>query len=82
MGCACKVNTHIKNIQRHYGGIPTVKTNISDYIKLFLKKTLLLILCLPLLPLMGLFLLSRGIMTNKPFSINRFIKTFKYVRNK
>lgn len=75
MACACKVNKHIDNIRNQYGAkSPTVKTNINNKIKIFFKKMIIGIICLPFIPIFFIFLLIRKIITNKPISINRFVK--------
>lgn len=81
MACACKVNTQINKIQEKYGvSKPTVKTNIKGQISIFFKNLLLLLMCLPLCPLILLYIIVRKCFTNKPISISRFIKLKKNVR--
>lgn len=82
MACACKVTKHINDIHKHYGeNKDTIKTDIRGYIEIFLKKCLIVLICLPLFPLFLIFLTIRKIITNKPISISGFLKLKKNVRN-
>ena len=75
MGCACKVDKQINKIHNQYGGAtPMIKTNIKDGITTWFKKIFLNIILLPLYPIIFLYLVIRGFITNKPISISRFIK--------
>jgi len=81
MGCACKVGKQIDKIHKQYGTIPpTVKTNIKEKILIFFKKILISIILIPLYPVIFLYLIIRGFITNKPISISRFIKKKNDVR--
>lgn len=83
MACACKVTEHINKIQRQYGTKqPMVKTNMKESITLFFRKVLLMLLCLPFIPIIVICLVIRRMITNKPFSINGFINITRNVRNK
>jgi hypothetical protein len=82
MACACKVNKHIDDIQKHYGTTKgVVKTNIRESINVFIKKCLLALIILPFFPIFFIFLIIRKCITNKPISISGFIKLKKNVRN-
>ena len=71
MGCACKVDKQINKIHNQYGvATPMIKTNIKDGITIWFKKIFLL----PLYPIIFIYLVMRGFITNKPISISRFIK--------
>jgi hypothetical protein len=73
MGCACKVSRHINKIEEKYGTNirPIKKTNISDYIKNGLKKCLIMVILLPIIPLMFIYVLLRNMVTKKPISIDK-----------
>lgn len=76
MGCSCKVKRHLTKIEKQYGTkiLPSKKTEISNQIKLTLKKIGVWILLLPLTPLMIIWILTRKIFTNKPIFIGNLIK--------
>lgn len=75
MGCACKVDKQINKIHNQYGAVtPMIKTNIKDGMTIWFKKIFLNIILLPLYPIIFLYLVIRGFITNKPISISRFIK--------
>ena len=83
MGCACKVGSHIDKINKMYGSSnKTVKTDIRGIVNIFLKKMLILFLCIIISPLIIMYLLIRKIFTNKPFIVDKFVKRRKNVRNK
>jgi hypothetical protein len=79
MGCACKVNQRINEIQKHYGinNKKTVKTNISETISLWFKQSLIYVLCLPIMPLIILYLIWNSLYKHKPISIKKFLKLKK-----
>ena len=76
MACACKVNQRINEIQQHYGinNRKTVKTNISDRIKLWFKQLLIYIICLPFIPLIILYIGWKSFFNNKPISLEKIFK--------
>lgn len=83
MACACKVNKQIEKIHKIYGTEPKRhETNIRGIVSNFFHKVLILILCIPLMPFFGLYLLIRKFFTNKPIVIDKFVKRKKNVRNK
>lgn len=82
MACACKVNKQINKIHKIYGIQDTVKTDIKGLITSFFKKIFLFILYIPLMPIFGIYLVIRKFFTNKPISIDKFVKRSKDVRNK
>lgn len=81
MACACKVNTHINNINKKYGSTQTVKTDIKGKIRVGMYKLFIGLICLPIFPLMLIYLIFRKFITNKPISITRFIKQKRNVRS-
>lgn len=76
MGCACKTNQQISYLQRKYGtNQPQSKaTNIRSNLSIGIKNFLLILLVIPLVPIVGLFLIIRQIFVKKPIDVN---KTFK-----
>ena len=76
MGCACKVNRHISKIEERYGTnvLPSKKTDISGQVKTIIKKVAIGTLCLPLLPIMFVFIMLRNCFTKKPISIDKLFK--------
>ena len=78
-GCACKVSRQISEIEKRYGtkAMPAKKTHIADDINLFLKKMGIHIICLPFVPIMILYVLIRKCFTEKPISIDKFIRKQK-----
>ena len=83
MACACKVNKQIEKIHKIYGTESKRReTNIRGIVSIFFQKVLILILCIPLMPFFGLYLLIRKFFTNKPIVIDKFVKRRKNVRNK
>lgn len=78
-GCACKVNRQISEIEKRYGTkvMSAKKTHIADDIKLFFKKMGLYIICLPFVPIIVLYILIRKCFTEKPISIDKFIRKQK-----
>ena len=74
MACACKVNTHINNINKKYGATKTIKTDIKSKVYIWLKKIFISLICLPMFPLILIFLVVRKFITNKPISISKLIK--------
>lgn len=76
MGCACKVSRHINKIEERYGTNirPVKKTDISDSIKTFFKKSLIWLICLPFIPVFFLYVLIRNCFTKKAISIDKLVK--------
>lgn len=79
MACACKVNRQISLIEKKYGTnvLPSKKTDIANKVKLILKKGLVLMVCLPFLPIMVIYVLMRKCFTNKPITLDKLIKMKK-----
>ena len=78
MGCACKVNQKINEIQKVYGvNNNSIKTNITGEIKVSFKKLLITLICLPFIPLMLIFVGVRWFFTKKPLSIKKIFKLGK-----
>ena len=75
MGCACKVQTHINQIEKHYGTkvLPNKKTNITSIVRTFLKKSVIAIICVPFIPLILFYLGIRKMFTNKPIVLDNLI---------
>ena len=70
MACACKVTKHINDIHKHYGeNKDTIKTDIRGYIEIFLKKCLIVLICLPLFPLFLIYPDSSAINSDSVLSI-------------
>lgn len=81
MACACKVNNHIDKIYKQYGTHkPLVKTNIKEKIIKGVGNVFIWILSIPIMPLIFLYFLIRKLITNKPISINGFVKQVKNVK--
>lgn len=76
MACACKVNQRINEIQKHYGvnNKKTIKTNISQKIKLVLKQGLIYTICIPLIPLMIVYIGFNTFFNKKPISLKKIFK--------
>lgn len=83
MGCACKVNKQINEINRIYGKHKEQpKSDIRGLFSLTLQQIFIFILYIPLIPILSVFILIRKFITNKPISIDGLIKLKKNVRNK
>lgn len=76
MSCACKVGRHINNIEKRYGTNikPTKKTNITEEIKLLLKKGLIWLICLPFVLVFFLYVLVNNCFSKKAISIDKLVK--------
>lgn len=75
MGCACKVNQRINEIHKRYGvNRNIVKTNITEKIKIGLKQSFIYLLCLPLIPLMIIYIGWMGFIKKRPISIKKLFK--------
>lgn len=76
MACACKVQTHISQIEKHYGTkiLPSKKTDIKNIVKTFFKRVMVFTICLPFIPLFFIYFGVRKIFTNKPITLDKFIK--------
>lgn len=83
MGCACKVNQQIENINKIYGnGKISQKTNIKELFSSILYRVIIYILYILFFPIIIIYLLFRKFITNRPISLDSFIKHKKNVRNK
>ena len=83
MGCACKVNKHIDKINKIYGkNKVSKKSNIRGLVSNSTQNILFSLLYILIIPFIVFYILIRKFITNKPISIDRFIKRKKYVRNK
>lgn len=79
MGCACKVNQRINEIQKIYGHgkNKNIKTNTSGTIIILLKQFLIYLLCIPFIPIIIIFLLLNSLFFKKPISIKKILKIKK-----
>lgn len=79
MACACKVNRQISLIEKHYGtnALPSKKTHIADDIKLFFKKGIIFLICIPFIPIMVLYTIIRKCFTKKPIELDKIFKIKK-----
>jgi hypothetical protein len=75
MACACKVSRYVNKVEEHYGTsiLPAKKTNISEKISVFFKKLIIVLICLPFIPIMILTLLVRNWFTKNPIQLDKFI---------
>lgn len=76
MGCSCKVVKHVNKIEEKYGTnkLPTKKTDIRGSIKTAIKKVVIGILLIPLIPIMFGYVLIRNCFTKKAISIDKLFK--------
>lgn len=75
MGCACKVNKQIDNINNIYGNRKIQpKTDIKGLFKSIFYRSVIYLLYIPLIPILGSYILIRKFITNKPISLDSFIK--------
>jgi hypothetical protein len=83
MACACKVNKQIEKINKLYGNKKEQpKTNIKNSFSIILYNILIYLLYIPLIPILSVYIILRKLFTNKPISLDGFIKRNKNVRNK
>ena len=83
MGCACKVNKQIDDINKIYGSKKKQpKTNIKENITVILYNMLVYLLYIIFIPFLSLYILIRRIFVNKPILLDGFIKQKRNVRNK
>jgi len=82
MSCGCKTNQQITYLQRKYGdNQPKSKTtHIRESVEYYVKSFLLFLVMIPVMPIIGLALLTRHCFSKKPINIK---KTFRlnHVRN-
>lgn len=76
MGCACKVTQYVNKVNRRYGNkfSKPVKTNISELVKTAFKKVFYGLICLPIVPIMLIYILCHKALGNGPISIDKIFK--------
>lgn len=76
MACACKVQTYINQVERRYGTKIASKkpSNIKGVVRTFFKKIIVALILIPFIPIILVSLFLRKLFTNKPITLDNFIK--------
>lgn len=79
MACACKVKQQLTYLEKTYGtkNVQSKDTRIADMIKMGFRKTVNVLICIPLLPVIGLFIVGRKIFTDSPMVIDKIFRLKK-----
>jgi hypothetical protein len=76
MACACKVTKYVNRIEKRYGNKTwnSKKSNVSGIIKNVIKKGVVILICIPIVPIMLTYILVRNCFTKKAISIDKVFK--------
>lgn len=77
MGCACKVNEQISQLNNVYGSKRSTELNTRETIKLVFKKGLYALILVPLVPILFLYVVFKKIFKNTPIVLDKLLKIKK-----